>query len=148
MERIASVADIQKEIVEEFSFFDNWEDKYSYIIDSGKNISDFPETYKTDNNKIKGCQSQVWLNSYLKDGKIIFEADSDATIVKGLIGLLIRILSHHTPDEIINADLYFLDKIGMSQHLSPSRSNGLAAMVKQMKLRSLAYKARMTDISN
>jgi cysteine desulfuration protein SufE len=100
------------------------------------------ETYKTESNKIKGCQSQVWLNSYLFDNKVFFEADSDATIVKGLAGLLIRVFSGQTPDDIINTELTFLNEIGMSQHLSPTRSNGLAAMVKQIKMRALVYKAK------
>ena len=145
MNDVPSIPQIQKEISEEFSFFDNWEDKYGYIIDLGKKLSPLDEKYKTENNKIKGCQSQVWLNSYLENNKVIFEADSDASIVKGLAGMLVSIYSGHTPDEIVNSELTVLHDIGMSQHLSPTRSNGLAAMNKQIKMRALAYKAKITQ---
>lgn len=142
MSEEVSINTIQKNIAEEFAFFDNWEDKYSYIIDLGKELPSLGSEHKIESNKIKGCQSQVWLHSTLKDEKVIFEADSDATIVKGLVSLLIRVYSGHTPDEILNTELTFLEEIGMSQHLSPTRSNGLAATVKQMKMRALAYKVK------
>jgi cysteine desulfuration protein SufE len=140
-----SIRDTQEAIVEEFSFFDEWDEKYSYIIDLGKMLSPLDEKYRTEENKIKGCQSQVWLNSYLKDGKVIFEADSDATIVKGLASLMVRVLSGHEPDEILDTELNFIERIGMTQHLSPTRSNGLASMVKQMKLHALAYKSKLKN---
>ena len=135
---------IQDEIVDEFAMFDDWSDKYEYIIDIGKKLPPLPAEYKTEENKIKGCQSQVWLHSQLTgDGKVIFEGDSDAIIVRGLVGLLIRILSGQKPEEVAKADLYFIDKVGMSGHLAQTRSNGLASMVKQMKLDSLAYQAKL-----
>jgi cysteine desulfuration protein SufE len=140
-----SIRDIEDEIVEEFSFFDEWDEKYSYIIDLGKMLSPLDEKYRTEENKIKGCQSQVWLNSYLKDQRVIFEADSDATIVKGLASLMVRVLSGHKPEEILNTELGFIERIGMTQHLSPTRSNGLASMVKQMKLHALAYKSKLEN---
>ena len=137
-----TIQEIQDEIIEEFGLFDVWSDKYAYIIELGKKLVPVEEQYKTDDNIIKGCQSRVWLHASLVDGKIVFETDSDAIIVKGLIYLLVRVLSNHTPEEIMNADLYFIDKIDMSQHLSPTRANGLAAMVKQMKLYGLAFKTK------
>lgn len=142
MNKEATIADIQEEIISEFDFFDEWDEKYGYIIELGKKLEPLDDSYKTADNIIKGCQSQVWLTSRLEDGKVHFIADSDAIIVKGLASLLIRVLSGHHPDEIINTDLNFLEKIGMMQHLSPTRSNGLASMVKQMKLHALAYKAK------
>jgi len=138
-----SIKDTEDIIVEEFSFFDEWDEKYSYIIDLGKMLAPLDEKYRTEANKIKGCQSQVWLNSYLDGTQVIFEADSDATIVKGLASLMVRVLSGHTPEEILNAELNFIERIGMTQHLSPTRSNGLASMVKQMKLHALAYKSKL-----
>lgn len=142
MNKEATIEDIQEEIINEFEFFDEWDEKYGYIIELGKKLPILPETHKTPENIIKGCQSQVWMISRLEDGKVYYQADSDAIIVKGLVSLLLRVLSGHTPDEIVSTDLFFLDKIGMMQHLSPTRSNGLAAMVKQMKLHALAYKAK------
>ena len=136
---------IQDNIINDFSLFDEWDEKYGYIIELGKKLSPLSEVYKTDEYKIKGCQSQVWLHPYLLDGKIFFEGDSDAIIVRGLVNLLIKILSGHTPEEIANADLYFMEKIGMQQHLSITRSNGLASMVKQMKLYAIVYKAKLTS---
>ncbi|HXA02994.1 MAG TPA: SufE family protein [Cytophagaceae bacterium] len=138
-----SIKDTEDMIVEEFSFFDEWDEKYSYIIDLGKMLAPLDEKYRTEANKIKGCQSQVWLNSYLDGSQVIFEADSDATIVKGLTSLMVRVLSGHTPEEILNTELGFIERIGMTQHLSPTRSNGLASMVKQMKLHALAYKSKL-----
>src|SRR6185437_16969166 len=134
-----SINDIQDNIINDFSLFDEWDEKYAYIIELGKKLDPLSEEYKTEKYIIKGCQSQVWLHSYLKDGKVFFEADSDAIITKGLVSLLIKILSGHKPEEIANADLYLLEKIGMKQHLSPTRSNGLASMVKQMKLYAIAF---------
>ena len=137
-----SIPDIENEIVEEFSLFDSWDDKYEYIIDMGKMLPVLDDKYKLDENKVRGCQSTVWLVSDYKDGKVYFKADSDAVIVKGLISMLIRVLSGHTPDEIIQAGLGFIQKIGMTTHLAQTRSNGLLAMVKQMKNFALAYKLR------
>jgi cysteine desulfuration protein SufE len=134
-----TINEIQAEIIEEFELFDNWDDRYAYIIELGKKLPTLDEKYKTEPHKIKGCQSQVWLHSHLQGEQIYFEADSDAVIVKGLVSLLIRVLSAHSPTEIAQADLYFMDKIGMKQHLSMTRANGLAAMIKQMKLDALAY---------
>lgn len=140
-----SIQEIEKEIVEEFALFDNWEDKYEYIIDMGKKLEPLDDAYKIDENKVKGCQSTVWLGSFYNNGIIIFRADSDAMIVKGLISMLIRVLSGHTPDEIINANLGFIDEIGMRSHLAQTRSNGLLSMIKQMKNYALAYKLKMEN---
>lgn len=137
-----SIPDIENEIVEEFSLFDSWDDKYEYIIDMGKKLPVLEDQYKLDENKVKGCQSTVWLVADYKDGKIYFKADSDAIIVKGLISMLIRVLSEHTPEEIIQANLGFIQKIGMTTHLAQTRSNGLLSMVKQMKNFALAYKIK------
>lgn len=123
----------EAEILEDFSFFDNWEDKYEYIIDFGKSLKPMDPIYKTDENKVAGCVSQVWLHTDYKEGKLFFEADSDAIITKGLVGLLVKVLSGKKPLDIINAKLEFLDKIGMKEHLSPTRSNGLVSMIKFMK---------------
>jgi cysteine desulfuration protein SufE len=142
LNKTETIEDIQGDIIREFEFFDEWDEKYGYVIELGKKLPVFPEESKVPENIIKGCQSQVWMTSRLEDGKVLFYADSDAIIVKGLISLLIRVLSGHTPDEVVSSNLYFLDKIGMMQHLSQTRSNGLAAMVKQMKLHALAYKAK------
>ncbi|MFZ4582884.1 MAG: SufE family protein [Paludibacter sp.] len=132
----------QEQIVEEFSVFADWMEKYTYLIDLSKELKDFKEEYRDGKNLIKGCQSQVWLQDEFKDGKITFYADSDAIITKGMIALLVRVLSNRTPDEIANAELWFVDKIGLKTHLSPTRSNGLVSMIKQMKLYALAYKAK------
>src|SRR2546421_7445424 len=137
-----TIEDTEKEIIEEFSLFDSWDDKYEYIIDLGKKLPELEERYKTDQNKVRGCQSTVWLVADYIDGKVFFKADSDAVIVKGLISMLIRVLSGHTPDEIIQAPLGFIQKIGMTSHLAQTRSNGLLAMVKQMKNFALAYKLK------
>jgi len=134
-----TINEIQEEIILEFSVFDDWMDKYEYLIDLGKELSPFDEKNRTDQNLIDGCQSKVWLNAELVDGKIVFTADSDAIITKGIISLLIRVLSGQTPEDIINSDLYFIDKIGLNQHLSPTRSNGLMSMIKQIKLYAMAY---------
>ncbi|HEU4573384.1 MAG TPA: SufE family protein [Chitinophagaceae bacterium] len=137
-----SIATIEQEIVEEFSLFDSWDDKYEYIIDMGKKLPLLEEQYKLDENKVKGCQSTVWLAADYRDGRVYFKADSDAVIVKGLISMLIRVLSGHTPDEIIDAKLGFINEIGMTTHLAQTRSNGLLSMVKQMKHYALAYKLK------
>jgi cysteine desulfuration protein SufE len=139
-----TINQIQDEIIDEFAMFEDWSDKYEYIIDIGKKLAPLPEQYKTEAYKIKGCQSQVWMHSRLgEDGNVLFEGDSDAIIVKGLIGLLIRALSGQKPEDVAKANLYFIDKVGMSGHLAQTRSNGLASMVKQMKLDSLAYQAKL-----
>ena len=129
---------IEDEIIEEFSLFDNWEDKYEYLIDIGKKLKPLEEVYKKEENKIKGCQSTVWLVSDEKDGRIYYKADSDAVIVKGLISMLIRVLSGQKANDIVKADMHFIDKIGMTTHLAQTRSNGLRSMIKQMKLEALA----------
>ena len=138
-----TINEIQDEIVEEFSDFDDWMDKYQLLIDLGSEQEPIDEKYKNEQNLINGCQSRVWLQADLVDGKIIFQAESDALIVKGIVTLLIKVLSGHTPDEILNADLYFIEKIGLKEHLSPTRSNGLLAMIKQMRMYALAFKAKM-----
>lgn len=138
-----TINEIQDEIVDEFSDFDDWMDKYQLLIDLGSEQEPIDEKYKTEQNLIDGCQSRVWLQADLVDDKIVFQAESDALIVKGIITLLIKVLSGHTPDEILNADLYFIEKIGLKEHLSPTRSNGLLAMVKQIRMYALAFKAKM-----
>ena len=137
-----TIEEIEKEIVEEFSLFDNWDDKYEYIIDLGKRLAPLEDQYKKDENKVRGCQSTVWLVADYRDGKMFYKAESDAVIVKGLISLLIRVLSGQTPDDIVNARLDFINKIGMMSHLAQTRSNGLLAMVKQIKNYALAYKLK------
>ena len=137
-----SINEIQDEIIEEFSDFDDWMDKYQLLIDLGNGQEPLDEKYKTEQNLIDGCQSRVWLQADYVDGKIHFSAESDALIVKGIVSLLIRVLSDHTPQEILNADLYFIDKIGLKEHLSSTRSNGLLAMVKQMRVYALAFSAK------
>ena len=137
-----TINDIQDEIIEEFQGFDDWMDKYQLLIDLGNEQQPLDEKYKTEQNLIDGCQSRVWLQADLVDGHIHFSAESDALIVKGIVALLIRVLSGHTPQEILDADLYFIDQIGLKEHLSPTRSNGLLAMVKQMRMYALAFKAK------
>lgn len=138
-----SIHEIENEIIEEFSMFEDWMGKYEHIIEMGKSLPMIDTQYKTDNRLIKGCQSKVWLHSEMKDGKIIFTADSDAIITKGLVALVVRVLSKHSPDEILNAKMDFIEKIGLKEHLSPTRANGLVNMIKQMKLDALAYKAKV-----
>lgn len=141
-----SIEEIQQEIVEEFSDYDDWMDKYQLLIDLGGEQQPLKEEYKVESNLIEGCQSRVWLHAELTDeGRIIFEAESDALIVKGIVTLLIRVLSGHTPDEILDADLHFIEDIGLKEHLSPTRSNGLLAMLKQMKLYAVAFKAKNVE---
>ena len=135
-----TINEIQDEIIEEFSGFDDWMDKYQLLIDLGNEQEPLADKYKTEQNLIDGCQSRVWLQADLVDGAIRFSAESDALIVKGIVALLIRVLSNHTPQEILDADLYFIEQIGLKEHLSPTRSNGLLARVKQMKVYALAFK--------
>ena len=134
-----TINEIQEEIIEEFGGFDDWMDKYQLLIDLGNEQEALDDKYKTEQNLIDGCQSRVWLQADLVDGKIHFSAESDALIVKGIVALLIRVLSDHTPQEILDADLYFIGQIGLKEHLSPTRSNGLLAMVKQIKMYALAF---------
>ena len=140
---MADIKDIQDEIIEEFTGFDDWLDRYQLLIDLGNEQEPLPEEYKTDNNLIEGCQSRVWLQADVIDGKIIFRAESDALIVKGIVALLIKVYSGHTPDEILASEPYFVEAIGLKEHLSPTRSNGLVAMIKQMRLYALAFKTKM-----
>ena len=137
-----TIEEIEQEIIEEFSLFDSWDDKYEYIIDLGKKLPLLEDQFKKDENKVRGCQSTVWLAADYKDGRIYYKADSDAMIVKGLISMLIRVLSGQTPDDIVNAKLDFIRAIGMMSHLAQTRSNGLLAMVKQMKNYALAFKVK------
>ena len=134
---------IQDERIEEFSVYEDWMEKYSYLIELGNSVPPISEEFKKPENLIQGCQSQVWLNAEVQNGKILFSADSDAIITKGIVALLIKVFSNHTPDEILNSELYFIDKIGLKENLSPTRSNGLVAMIKQMKMYALAYKTKM-----
>ena len=139
---IMPINQIQDEIIAEFSDFDDWMDRYQLLIDMGSEQEPLEEKYKTEQNLIDGCQSRVWLQADLVDGKIHFQAESDALIVKGIVALLVRVLSDHTPQEILDADLYFIERIGLREHLSPTRSNGLGAMLKQMKMYALAFKVK------
>lgn len=134
MELHPTISSIEQSIIEDFSLFDTWEEKYEYIIDIGKKLSPLNEEFKKEDFKIKGCQSSVWIHSFEKNGRVYFEGDSDAVIVKGLVSLMIQVLSGHTPQEIIDAPLEFIDKVGLSSHLAQTRSNGLKAMIKQMKM--------------
>jgi len=136
------VNEIQDEIIEEFSVFDDWMDRYSLLIDMGNSLPLFDEKYKTESNLIEGCQSRVWLQADYIDGKVLFRGESDAVIVKGIVSLLIRVLSNHTAQEIIDADLYFIERVGLREHLSPTRSNGLVSMLKQMKMYALAFSTK------
>ena len=136
-----SIDELQEEVIEEFADFTDWMDKYQLLIDLGNDMEPLDERYKTEDNLIDGCQSRVWIKADYHDGVVDFSAESDALIVKGLIALLLRVLSGHTPQEIMDADLYFIDRIGLKDHLSPTRSNGLLAMVKQMRVYAIAFKA-------
>tara|TARA_B000000609_G_C24156894_1_gene341050 strand:+ start:321 stop:746 length:426 start_codon:yes stop_codon:yes gene_type:complete len=138
-----SISKIQKELVEEFSFFEDWMQRYEHMIDLGKSLPLIKEKYKTDDNIIKGCQSKVWMHAELEEAKLIFTADSDAIITKGIIAILIRVFSKQHPDEILNADTKFIDQIGLKEHLSPTRANGLVSMIKQIKMYALAYKTQI-----
>ena len=137
-----TINEAQDEVIEEFSDLTDWMDKYQMLIDLGNDLDELNEKYKTEQNLIDGCQSRVWLVATYADGKIHFAADSDAIIVKGIISLLVRVLSDRTPQEILDSELYFIEKIGLKEHLSPTRSNGLAAMIKQIRLYALAFKAK------
>ena len=139
---MATINEIQDSIIEEFSDFEDWLDRYQLLIDLGGDQEPLPEEYKTDNNLIEGCQSRVWLQADLVDGKVQFRAESDALIVKGIVSLLIKVYSGHTPDEILDSEPYFVEAIGLREHLSPTRSNGLVAMIKQMKLYALVFKTK------
>lgn len=138
-----TINDIQEQIIEEFSVFDEWLDKYEYLIGLGNELAPIDPEHRTEQYVIKGCQSRVWLDAEIRDGKVYFTADSDAIITKGIIALLIRVLSGRTPGEILSADLYFIDRIGLSENLSPTRANGLVAMIKQMKLYAMAYQSKL-----
>jgi cysteine desulfuration protein SufE len=139
-----TINEAQDEIIEEFEAFDDWMYRYQLLVDYGKELKKhpMPETDKVDQNKIDGCQSTVWFTAKLQDGKVIYQGDSEALLVQGIVALLLQVLSNHTPEEIVKADLYFIDRIGLREHLSPTRSNGVAAMLKQMKLFALAYQAK------
>ncbi|KOS06955.1 Fe-S metabolism protein SufE [Flavobacterium akiainvivens] len=137
-----SIKEIQDEIIDEFSMFDDWEERYQYVIDLGKTLPLIEEQYKTDDNIIKGCQSRVWLHAEEKDGAVAFTADSDAILTKGLIAIMIRVFSGQKPEAILNADTDFVDEIGLKEHLSPTRANGLVSMIKQIKMYALAFNAK------
>lgn len=138
-----TINELQDEIIEEFSYFDDWLDKYEQIIELASELPIISRDYKSDDYIIKGCQSKVWLGAELKDGKIYFSADSDAIITKGIVALLVRVLNEKTPEEILNTELYFIERIGLKENLSPTRSNGLTSMLKQMKLYALAYNEKL-----
>jgi len=139
-----TIQEIQEEIVDEFAMFDeeNWDERYQYVIDLGKTLPIIDEKYKTESNIIKGCQSKVWLHGEMQDGKVVFSADSDAILTKGIIAILIRTFSHHEPSEILKSDTGFIDKIGLKEHLSPTRANGLVSMIKQIKMYALAFESQ------
>lgn len=139
-----SIEDIQNEIIDEFSMFDDWEDRYQYMIDLGKTLPLIEEQYKTEDHIIKGCQSKVWINAEMKNDKVHFTADSDAIITKGIIAILIRVFSNQEPKDIIAANTDFIDKIGLKEHLSPTRANGLVSMVKQIKIYAVAYQTQLS----
>ena len=140
-----TIASIQAELIEEFSLFEDWMDKYQHLIDLGKSLPLIHETVKTDDKLIKGCQSKVWLDAQMENGKVVFTADSDAIITKGIIAVLIRVYTHQAPEAIITANDSFIDEIGLKEHLSPTRANGLVSMIKQMKLYALAYQAQLNN---
>jgi cysteine desulfuration protein SufE len=137
-----SIEETEQEIIDEFELFDDWMQRYEHLIDLGKSMPLIEEKFKTDDKLIKGCQSRVWMHSELKDGNVVFTADSDAIITKGMVALMIRVLSGHTPEEIIQSKLDFIETIGLTKHLSPTRSNGLLSMIKQMKLDAIAYSSK------
>ncbi|MFU8843291.1 MAG: SufE family protein [Bacteroidales bacterium] len=140
------IQETEKKIVDEFSLFDDWMDRYNHLIEMGNSLPVIEEKFKTDQYLISGCQSRVWLMAEMQDGKVIFKADSDAVITKGIVNLLIRVLSGRKPEEIINADMKFLDQIGLREHLSPTRANGLTSMIKQMKLYAIVFQAKTKGI--
>lgn len=137
------IKEIQEEIIDEFSFFDDWMQRYEHMISLGKSVPLINEKYKTEEYLIKGCQSKVWVFPEFKDGKVLFSADSDAIITKGIVALLLRVFSNQTPEDILNADTSFIDEIGLKEHLSPTRANGLVSMIKQLKLYALAYQSQL-----
>lgn len=138
-----TINEIQDEIIDEFSGFDDWMDRYSLLIDLGNELDALPDDKKTEQNLIDGCQSKVWIDAQMEGDTLLFKGDSDAILVKGIVALLIKVMSGHTPQEILDTDLYFIEQIGLREHLSPTRSNGLVAMVKQMRLYALAFKAKL-----
>ena len=138
-----TIQDIQEEIIDEFSMFEDWEERYQYMIDLGKTLPLINDQFKTDEYIIKGCQSKVWIHAEMKDGKILFTADSDAIITKGIIAILIRVFSNQSPQDIISANMDFIDKIGLKEHLSPTRANGLVSMIKQIKMYAIAYQTQL-----
>lgn len=140
-----SIQEIQDEIIDEFSMFDDWEERYQYMIDLGKTLPLIDDSYKTDDNLIKGCQSKVWVHAEMENDKVAFTADSDAIITKGIIAILIRVFSNQHPQDIIDADTDFIDKIGLKEHLSPTRANGLVSMIKQLKLYAIAYQTQLKN---
>lgn len=140
-----TIEQVQQEIVAEFSMFDDWMDKYAYLIEMGNSLAPIDPAYKNDQNIIKGCQSQVWINAEYADGKLSYQGESDALIVKGLVALMLRVVNGHSPVEIINTDFHFVDQIGLKEHLSPTRSNGLLAMIKQIKLYAVAYNRKVNS---
>ena len=140
---MSSIAEIQNELVDEFSVFDDWMQRYEHMIDLGRSLPLIDEHYKVDDNLIKGCQSKVWVHADLEDDKLIFTADSDAIITKGIIAILVRVLSNQRPQDIIDADMDFIDEIGLKEHLSPTRANGLVSMIKQLKLYAIAYQTQL-----
>ncbi len=139
---MTTIDQIQDEVIDEFSAFDDWMDKYALLIELGNSLSPLDEQFKVESNLIEGCQSRVWLHAEYRDGKVFYQAESDAVIVKGIVSLLIKVLSGHTPREILDTHLYFIEQIGLTEHLSPTRSNGLLAMVKQMRLYAMVFKAQ------
>lgn len=138
-----TINEVQDQIIEEFSIFDEWLDKYNYLIELSRELPPIDEKHRTEQYLIQGCQSRVWVDAELRDGKVYYSADSDAIITKGIIALLIRVMNGRTPDEILDTDLYFIDKIGLRENLSPTRANGLVSMIKQMRLYALAYKSKL-----
>lgn len=139
-----TIKEIQEEIIEEFSMFEDWMERYEYIIEIGKSLPQIEDEFKTDKNLIAGCQSKVWLHSELKEGKINYTADSDAILTKGIVALLLRVFNHQTPKDVLNAELHFIDEIGLKEHLSPTRANGLVSMIKQIKLYALAFQSKLS----
>lgn len=139
-----TIKETQNEIIDEFSMFDDWMERYDYIIELGKSLSYMDDKYKTEDNLINGCQSKVWLKTELKDGKLIFKADGDAILTKGIVALLLRVFSNQTPKDILENELFFVDEIGLKEHLSPTRANGLVSMIKQFKLYALAYQSKLS----
>ncbi|QNJ97344.1 SufE family protein [Constantimarinum furrinae] len=140
-----SIESIQNDLVDEFEMFDDWMERYEYLIELGKHLPLIAEENKTEDKLIKGCQSKVWLHSELKDGKVVFTADSDAIITKGIVAIMVRVFSNQTPEAILDANTDFIDKIGLKEHLSPTRANGLVAMIKQLKLYAVAYQAQLKN---